>query len=97
MTKLTKVTAAGEAVLGSDLLSGKGWAPGTELEVVSTPQGLLIRRAATMAPPAERIDWDEFRRRVPKHEGPPKTLEDMQRGIDEAMAERWARKEANSR
>lgn len=26
------------------------------------------------------------------YEGPPKTLEDMQRGMDEAMAERWKRK-----
>ncbi|HEY0115458.1 MAG TPA: AbrB/MazE/SpoVT family DNA-binding domain-containing protein [Allosphingosinicella sp.] len=96
MTEHTKVTQAGEVVLSKHLLQGRGWAPGTELEVEETPQGVLIRVPRPKAP-AERISYEEFRRRVPKYEGPPVSLEDMQNGIDQAMAERWARKEANSR
>jgi bifunctional DNA-binding transcriptional regulator/antitoxin component of YhaV-PrlF toxin-antitoxin module len=95
VTKHAKVSDAGSYELPSELLSRKGWRPGTELEVEETADGFTIRAVEPAAPPG--FDYEAFRRRVPKHEGPPATLEDMQRGIDQAMAERWARKEANSR
>jgi len=97
MTEHAKLNAAGALELPRELLARRGWEAGLELEVEETAQGLLIRPAPTLAPPDERIDYEEFRRRVPKHEGPPVSLEEMQEGIDRAMAERWARKEANSR
>ena len=96
MTEQTKITLAGELILSPQLLAETGWAPGTELEVEQTSRGLLIRPARSRAREG-RISYEEFRRRVPRYEGPPATLEDMQRGIDQAMAERWAAKEARSR
>jgi len=96
MGEHSKITPSGELIVPRQVLASKGWVAGTEVELEETAEGLLIRAARAKAP-TERIDYEEFRRRVPKYEGPPRTLEDMQCAIDEAMAERWARKEANSR
>jgi len=96
MTEHAKLNRDGALELPRSLIDAKGWQPGAEFEVEETAAGLLIRSAVASAV-REGIDWDEFRHRVPKHQGPPVSLEDMQRGIDEAMAERWASKERNSR
>lgn len=96
MTEHTKVTAAGEVIVPRRVLEARGWAPGMELEVDETPQGVIIRPARAGAP-TERISYEEFRRRVPKYEGPTVTLEEMDRAIDQAMAERWKAKQARSR
>lgn len=94
MSEHIKITPGGEAVIPRDVCERLDWRPGKEL-VLDAGRGQIMVRAKDSS--RERIDYQEFRRRVPKFEGPPKSLEDMQRGIDEAMAERWARKEANSR
>jgi hypothetical protein len=65
------------------------------LEVEETVEGFTIRAVERAAPPG--FDYEAFRRDVPKHEGPPVSIEEMNEGIDRAMAERWARKEASSR
>jgi bifunctional DNA-binding transcriptional regulator/antitoxin component of YhaV-PrlF toxin-antitoxin module len=63
------------------------WAPGTEFEVTARDGGVFLEPK----PVRKRYTLDDLIGCLP-YEGPPKTLEDMQRGIDQAMAERWERK-----
>lgn len=95
MTKHIKLKAGGEVALPTELLDALGWQAGMTFEVNEHDGSITIRPLE--ATKRERINYEEFRRRVPKHEGAPVSLEEMQKGIDEAMAERWARKEARSR
>lgn len=93
MTEHAKIVGGTAVAMSKEVLDRMGWSAETDLEVIETADGLLVRKIA----PAPGFDYEAFRRRVPKHEGPAASLEDMQKGIDEAMAERWARKEADSR
>lgn len=97
MTKHASISPDGDLKLPKDIVAEEGWEPGTKLVVLHTADGMLIRPAGGSKPARQRISWDEFRRRVPPHEGPPLSLEDMDRAMDRAMAERWKAKEARSR
>jgi hypothetical protein len=94
MTEHTKISPEGSLNLSKDVVEQEGWRPGTELEVLHIADGILIREKRAAKP---GIDWEEFRRRMPKYEGPPVSLEDMERGIELERARRWARKERDSR
>ena len=63
------------------------WGPGTEFEVTARDGGAFL----APKPARNRYTIDDLYGCLP-YEGPPKRLEDMRRGVDEAMAERWARK-----
>lgn len=94
MNAPVRIAPEAHVIVPRDLAERCGWTPSTPLEVIETPQGLLVREQEAAKP---GFDYDAFRRRVPRHEGPPMSLDDMDRGIDQAMRERWAEKEANSR
>ncbi|WP_244552301.1 AbrB/MazE/SpoVT family DNA-binding domain-containing protein [Allosphingosinicella indica] len=88
------MSAKGQIVIPKAVRERMKWAQGDDLEIVETAGGLLLR---PRTPRRETITLEEFRRRVPRHEGPAVSLEEMEKAIDEAMAERWKRKEADSR
>lgn len=94
MTEQTRISSSGEVVVPRDVVAGQGWTADTELELVASPEGVLIRPKSQ---PRETISWEEFRRRVPKHEGPALSLEQMDAAIERGRAERWKAKEAASR
>ena len=96
MTRFARLNKDRALELPAALVDARGWQPGAEFEVEETAVGLIIRVAAAPAV-REGIDWEEFRRRVPKHEGPPASLEDMEDAIEAGRRERWSRKEASSR
>lgn len=97
MAKHVKLTASGALELPPGLAERKGWHPETQFEVEETATGLEVRVVEQQELANHSFDYEAFRRNVPKHEGPPVSIEDMNKAIDLAMAERWARKEANSR
>src|SRR5438128_2683835 len=97
MTKHFQVRRDGAVELPAEVAAAMGWPAGTDLQAETTANGIVVKPATVTSSAAPGFDYEEFRRQVPKHEGPPVSLEDMKRGIDIAMAERWARKEANSR
>lgn len=94
MNAQTKMSAKGQVVIPKAVRERLRWSKGADLEIVETAEGVLLRRRQ---PQRERISIEEFRRRMPKYDGPPASLEDMNEAIDRAMAERWARKERDSR
>lgn len=94
MNAHTKLSAKGQIVIPKAVRERLKWSQGDDLEIVETAGGILL---VPRSRHRERITIEEFRKRVRPHEGPTVSLEEMQRGIDEAMAERWKRKEENSR
>lgn len=94
MTHQTRISKKGELNVPKNVVAEEGWGPGTELEVLRTGDGIFIREKQ---PERERISWEEFRRRMPNHQGPPVLIEEMNRAVEAERATRWARKERNSR
>ena len=89
MSVVTKLSTKGQVVIPKDVREALGWPEGQTL-IVRQVGGKAILEPPT--PPREKIDWEEFRRRVPKYEGPPVSIEDMNFTIDEMWAERVKRR-----
>ena len=94
MTEHTKIGADGQAIIPKELCEQLNWRPGMEIEIDASGDKLIIR---TKPEPPEQLSLEEFRRRMPKYEGPPASLEDMELAIQQERAARWVRKERNSR
>ncbi len=84
---IAKFSTKGQLVVPKDLREAYGWAPGVAVELIDEGDGVKLKPAKLQ----KRYTIDDLYG-ITGYSGPPKTLEDMQRGIDEAMAERWARK-----
>ncbi len=87
MMATTRLSTKGQVILPKSVREAGRWEPGTEFEVSARDGGVFL----APKPTRKRYTLDDLYGCLP-YEGPPKTLEDMQRGIDEAMAERWKRK-----
>jgi bifunctional DNA-binding transcriptional regulator/antitoxin component of YhaV-PrlF toxin-antitoxin module len=74
-------------VLPKSIRDAKNWQSGTELDVVSHPDGVLLK----LVQPSKKYTLDDLYGFL-KYDGPPVSVEDMNRAIDIAMAERWERK-----
>ena len=89
MTSHTRLSAKGQVVIPKVVRDRLHWHAGADLEVVETAGGVLLRPVSRQR---ERIGIEEFRRRVPRHEGPPVTLDQMEQAILNEAAARFARK-----
>ena len=83
MNAHTTVSAKGQVVIPKAVRDRLRWPPGTMLEVVETSSGVTLR---PREPIRKGISWEEFRRRVPRHEGPPVSIEGMHKAVDELFA-----------
>jgi AbrB family looped-hinge helix DNA binding protein len=83
MTKHTKVSAKGQVVIPKDVRDRLHWGPGTELEVVDGPAGVMLRARPSMM---KKLPFDEALARlraVVDYKGPAGTDEDWKEAIDE--------------
>jgi AbrB family looped-hinge helix DNA binding protein len=87
MNAYTKLSAKGQVVVPKSTRDRLGWAPGIDLELIETRDGVTLRprRSGKTLSPAEAVA--EFRR-LYQHKGAPVTLEEM----DEAIAEEAERR-----
>jgi AbrB family looped-hinge helix DNA binding protein len=85
------VSSKGQIVIPKTLRDAKGLGVGSVLEVVDHPEGILLKTQ-----PRKKYTLDDLLNVLPPYTGPPITDEMMQERMDEAMRERWARKEKNS-
>ncbi len=85
----TKVSSRGQVVLPASIPAGKGWGPGTELEVVDQGNGVFLRKRSRREELFPPITIEEFLARRPKYEGPPITDEQMREAILEEARRRW--------
>jgi AbrB family looped-hinge helix DNA binding protein len=89
MNAQTKMSAKGQVVIPKAVRDRLCWGEGDALEVVERADGVLLR---SVSAPRERITMEEFRKRVPPYEGPPISLEDMDRAILAEAARRYRAK-----
>lgn len=87
----TKLSSKGQVIIPKAVRDKKGWQAGEELIVEDRPDGVLLKRRSPFKP----TTLDEVIG-IAGYKGPPKTIEDMERGIDEALRERWERKNKRS-
>ena len=75
-----KVSTKGQVVIPKDVRDALGLAPGAKLNLSREGRRIVLEAPE---PERERISYEEFRRRVPRYEGPPIAVEDMKSAIGE--------------
>lgn len=83
MNAETTVSAKGQIVIPKDVRDRLHWASGQKLEVVVTGEMVILKPAE---PDRPKIDYETFRRLVPKHEGPAISIEEMDAAVDAMFA-----------
>lgn len=83
----TKLSTKGQVILPKSVRDAGAWLPGTEFEVIPRDGGVFLQPKTAR----KRYTIDDLIGCLP-YEGPAKTLEEMQKGIDDAMRARWERK-----
>lgn len=90
----TTLSSKGQVVLPQAIRRKRGWEPGTVFEVEETPGGVLLKprprrqvKPASLGQPTRLEDVYGCL----KYNGSPKTLEDMEAGIEAALRERHDR------
>jgi AbrB family looped-hinge helix DNA binding protein len=74
----TTVSTEGQIALPDAVRERQSWTAGTRLTVEETPEGVLLKQAPAFAPTKPEDVFGMLRH---LHEGPPKTLEEMDEGI----------------
>jgi AbrB family looped-hinge helix DNA binding protein len=69
----TRLSSEGQVIIPKAVRERQGWEPGTELEVEDQGDVVVLRRA----------------RLCLKYDGPPRTVEEMDEGIAEAVRQMW--------
>jgi AbrB family looped-hinge helix DNA binding protein len=92
MNAQTRMSAKGQIVIPKAVRDRLQWREGADLEVVERADGVFLR---SPVPKRERISIEEFRKRVPPHDGPTLTLEEIDAAVAMGMAEHF-RKEYKS-
>ena len=69
-----KVSSKGQVVIPKDVRDALGIAAGGTLRLSREGRRIVLDMPE---PESERISYEEFRRRVPRYEGPPVAVEDM--------------------
>ena len=83
----TRVSSKGQVVLPKAVRAALDWNPGQELTIERREDGILLRpRQLRATRTAAEVAG------ILKYAGPPVSLEDMERAIEEEMQERWRRK-----
>lgn len=85
----TRLSSKGQVVIPKAVRDAHGWTEGTEFTVEDTKDGIMLKPQPQPLFPKKTIEEVVG---CSGYKGPPKTLEDMKRGIDMAMRERWERK-----
>ncbi len=90
---MANVSSKGQIVIPKAIRESKGFVAGAKVEFVDHPEGVLLKQPKRTA----RYTLQDLARVLPRYDGPPVTDEMMRERMEEAMRERWARKEKNSR
>jgi AbrB family looped-hinge helix DNA binding protein len=80
MTVPIKISSKGQVVIPKDIRDALRLRPGGTLNVSLQGDRIVMQPAQ---PAREKISYEEFRRRVPRYEGPPVSIEEMTESIGE--------------
>jgi AbrB family looped-hinge helix DNA binding protein len=90
MTAQTKMSGKGQVVIPKDLRDRLNWAPGTEIEIEESLDGVILRPKRSRR---KRLTMEEFVARRPKYEGPPISIEEMDAALLRGVRDQWEREE----
>jgi AbrB family looped-hinge helix DNA binding protein len=82
----TRLSSKGQVVLPKEIRDRLGWPAGTELDVESEGEAVVLR----MRPTRRRTSLDDVIGCIP-HDGPPVTLAEMDEAVEQAAREMWDR------
>lgn len=80
------VTPDGQIALPDAFRGRRDWGPGAQVEIVETPEGLVLR-PAPFGPPKT---LDEVAGML-RYDGPPRTVEEMDEAVAEMFRQRYGR------
>ncbi len=83
----TVLSSKGQVIIPKALRVARRWPPGTQLEVLDTPEGVLLRPAAPAPKAALAVGLAAIRRRV-AYEGPAVSLAEMDAAVLQEAARR---------
>jgi AbrB family looped-hinge helix DNA binding protein len=83
---MTTVSTKGQVILPVEIRRHRHWDAGTRLMVEDTPQGVLLKPAPLFPPTRPKDVFGSL-----PHKGPPKTLDEMNAGIEAEARRRHVR------
>jgi AbrB family looped-hinge helix DNA binding protein len=83
----TRLSSKGQVIIPKAVRDAHGWGEGLEFVIEDLGDAIVLRPASAF--PVRSVDEVVG---MLKYSGAPKTNEDMEAGIDDAMREIWARK-----
>ncbi len=83
----TVLSSKGQVIIPKALRVARRWPPGTQLEVLDTPEGVLLRPAAPAPKASLSAGLAAIRRRV-AYEGPAVSLAEMDAAVRQEAARR---------
>jgi AbrB family looped-hinge helix DNA binding protein len=89
MNARTKLSSKGQLVIPKSVRDAHGWGEGTEFEIVDEGKGVRLQPIGGRDPLFPPITVEEFRSRIVKYNGPPVSIEDMDRAVLEDAKRRW--------
>jgi AbrB family looped-hinge helix DNA binding protein len=90
---IANMSSKGQIVIPKAIRESKGFVAGARVEFVDHPDGVLLKQPKREA----KYTLQDLASVLPRYEGPPVTEELIRERMEEAMRERWERKEKNSR
>lgn len=87
-TLITTLSTKGQVILPKAIRDRRDWNAGMKLIVEETPEGVLLKRAPIFPPTKPS---DVFGMLKGKYKGPPKTIEEMDEALLEAVAQDFKR------
>lgn len=89
MTAQTKLSAKGQVVIPKGVRDRLGLTEGTVLDVIERGSEVVLRRQDGERTGKTARDALREIQSFYKYEGPPLSIEDMDRGVREAVAKKW--------
>jgi AbrB family looped-hinge helix DNA binding protein len=89
MNARAKISSKGQLVIPKSVRDAHGWDEGTELEFVEAGSEVSLRTARKSDPRFPPTTWEELRKHRIKYDGPPVSIEDMNKAVLEEAARRW--------
>ncbi len=94
MNAFTKLSAKGQVVIPKDVRNRLNFDPGDQLEVVERPDGVLLRKPASGKSGRSFEEITAHLRSIIRYDGPPVSIEDMNRSIADGWEEAARRSDA---
>lgn len=90
MNVRTTMSGKGQVVIPKDVRDALGFVAGQKLDVIPSGDGVFLRPAARKTGRSAEEIFARLREIAPPWEGPPATIEDMDRAVDAMMRARWS-------